>query len=145
MKCGRTIELEDEYREDHDSYYHEVTAKDERGSETIEHRKTSQQKRNPNNICILYNHVPEQIILKQNKNAAAHKFIMTVDKKYRFAKQEMVDGKICLVNLAAFMSHEFYRVLYISAILLDNFFWVPFIMHSKKCLQTKLTFGKEHF
>lgn len=92
MKCGHTIESEDEYRESH-----EVKAsntEDERGNETIEHRKSNQLKRNPNNICILYNHVPEQITLKQNENVGAHKFIMTVDKKYRFAKQEMVDGKV---------------------------------------------------
>ena len=98
VKCGHTIELEDEYRGNYNTYYHESSHKNERGSKTIEH-----QKRNPNNLCILYNHVPEQIILKQNENTVAHKFIMTVDKKYRLAKQEMVDGKICLVK---FTFHE---------------------------------------
>jgi hypothetical protein len=64
-KCGTTMEMED---------------------------KTYQKARRE--VCVLWNHVPEEITLKYNKNMTSFKFLMTVDGDFHVAKQEMIDGKI---------------------------------------------------
>lgn len=45
-------------------------------------------------VCVLWNHVPEEIILKNDKKIMSFKFVMTLDDDFRVAKQEMIDGKI---------------------------------------------------
>lgn len=48
--------------------------------------------RQEEDICILWNHVPEEITLNQTASSISYKFVMAVDELCTDAKQEMMDG-----------------------------------------------------
>lgn len=80
-KCGKTIELEDEK-------YQNITR----------------------HVCVLWNHVPEEITLKMNKSFTSYNFLMTIDEDFRLAKQEMMDGKMVILFSLFFYFIFFYYV-----------------------------------
>lgn len=44
------------------------------------------------NVCVVWNHVPEEITLEPTAQSASYKFIMTVDRDLLVAEQEMRTG-----------------------------------------------------
>ena len=44
-------------------------------------------------VCVLWNHVPEEITLKEGMQVMSYRFVMTVDDALSVAEQEMIDGK----------------------------------------------------
>ncbi len=44
-------------------------------------------------VCVLWNRVPEQLTLKKGMQVMSFKFVMTVDGVLSVAKQEMMDGE----------------------------------------------------
>lgn len=49
--------------------------------------------RNLQQVCVLWNRVPEQLTLKKGMQVMSFKFVMTVDGVLSVAKQEMTDGE----------------------------------------------------
>lgn len=97
-KCGKTIELEDEK-------YQNITR----------------------HVCVLWNHVPEEITLKMNKSFASYNFLMTIDEDFRLAKQEMMDGKMVILFSLFFSFYflllctfELYVVVFSCSVLLGR-------------------------
>lgn len=75
--CGYTNEIEDpEYDE---------------GSRRRHHQQ--QQESRKQRVCVLWNHVPEEITLKRGMQVMSFAFVMTVDGVLSVAKQEMMDGE----------------------------------------------------
>nr|XP_029728045.1 protein-glucosylgalactosylhydroxylysine glucosidase-like [Aedes albopictus] len=62
--CGTTMELEDPER----------------------HRNQ------PRQVCVLWNHVPEELTLKRSERTVSYKFIMTADESAGVARQELTDA-----------------------------------------------------
>ena len=92
LLCGHTIELEMEnlkYQSNSDQQERrteeEPTAKEEHHDNDEEEMKE---------LCVLWNTVPDEITLQQQASTVSYKFVMTLDKKYHLAKQEMMDGKV---------------------------------------------------
>lgn len=44
-------------------------------------------------VCVLWNHVPEELTLKRSERTVSYKFIMTADESASLARQELTDGK----------------------------------------------------
>lgn len=44
-------------------------------------------------VCVLWNHVPEEITLKLTEQTKSYKFIMSVDEQFQVAQEEMANGK----------------------------------------------------
>lgn len=63
VDCGRTLEIED-----------------------IVYQKETRQ------VCVLWNHVPEEITLKLTEQTKSYKFIMAVDEQLQVAEEEMANG-----------------------------------------------------
>ncbi|CAO1329983.1 unnamed protein product, partial [Diamesa serratosioi] len=89
LLCGHTIELEMEnqkYQSNRDQQERrteeEPTAKEHHDNEKEEELKE---------VCVLWNTVPDEITLQQQALTVSYKFVMTLDKKYHLAKQEMMD------------------------------------------------------
>lgn len=49
--------------------------------------------RQEEDACVLWNHVPEHITLKQTASSISYKFVMAVDKEAD-VRQEMMDGNV---------------------------------------------------
>ena len=49
--------------------------------------------RQEEDVCVLWNHVPEHITLKQTASSISYKFAMAVDKEAN-VRQEMIDGNV---------------------------------------------------
>ncbi|XP_053692206.1 protein-glucosylgalactosylhydroxylysine glucosidase-like [Sabethes cyaneus] len=43
----------------------------------------------PRRVCVLWNHVPEELTLKRSERTVSYKFIMTADESARFAEDEL--------------------------------------------------------
>jgi hypothetical protein len=44
------------------------------------------------NVCVLWNHVPEEITLNKTASSISYKFVMAVDTQTAVVRQEMIDG-----------------------------------------------------
>lgn len=55
--------------------------------------------RQEEDVCVLWNHVPEELTLGKTASSISYKFVMAVDVEEADVRQEIVDGK-CV--------HEFY-------------------------------------
>jgi hypothetical protein len=50
--------------------------------------------RQEEDVCVLWNHVPERITLKRTASSISYKFAMAVDKEAADVRQEMMDGNV---------------------------------------------------
>lgn len=50
--------------------------------------------RQEEDICVLWNHVPEEITLNRTSSSISYKFAMTVDTQAGHVRQEMMDGNV---------------------------------------------------
>lgn len=46
------------------------------------------------NVCVLWNHVPEQLTLSKMASSISYKFVMAVDVHEADVRQEMIDGNV---------------------------------------------------
>lgn len=92
LLCGHTIESEMENRE-----YQSNRDQQERSTEeepTAKEHHDNEEEKKLKELCVLWNTVPDEITLQQQASTISYKFVMTLDKKYHLAKQEMMDGKV---------------------------------------------------
>jgi hypothetical protein len=47
-------------------------------------------------VCVLWNHVPEEITLSETASTISYKFVMAVDMREADVRQEVVDGKCAM-------------------------------------------------
>lgn len=110
LLCGHTIELEME-----NSKYQSNRDQQERRTEeepTVkEHHDNDEEEFKE--LCVLWNTVPDEITLQQQASTVSYKFVMTLDKKYHLAKQEMMDGKVHGLFMR-FNCYYFGKTLHIS-------------------------------
>jgi hypothetical protein len=50
--------------------------------------------RQEENVCVLWNHVPEEITLGKTASTISYKFVMAVDKQAADVRQEMMSGNV---------------------------------------------------
>lgn len=56
--------------------------------------------RQEENVCVLWNHVPEELTLSATASSISYKFVMAVDIQEVNVRQEIVDGKcVMYMNL----------------------------------------------
>lgn len=82
LLCGHINQREfDDDNDDEDDYYDD--------SEARRVKATKQEE----DVCVLWNHVPEQITLSRSESSISYKFVMVVDKAEADVRQEMMNGK----------------------------------------------------
>lgn len=66
------------------------------GNEYNEQRQRSQGEpaRQEEDVCVLWNHVPEEITLRRTASSISYKFAMAVDTQAADVRQEMMDGNV---------------------------------------------------
>jgi hypothetical protein len=84
LLCGLIRELENVENENNER------RRQQRREEATEGEPVRQQEE----VCVLWNHVPEQVTLKQTASSISYKFAMTVDKEAADVRQEMMDGNV---------------------------------------------------
>jgi hypothetical protein len=89
LMCGQIRELEDENAEKMKNNISSKKWKSGRREE-IHEKSTKQEK----DVCVLWNHVPEEITLNRAASSISYKFVMVVDKKATDVKQEMMNGNV---------------------------------------------------
>jgi hypothetical protein len=50
--------------------------------------------RQEENVCVLWNHVPEELALEKMASSISYKFVMAVDVHEADVRQEMIDGNM---------------------------------------------------
>lgn len=50
--------------------------------------------RQKEDVCVLWNHVPEEITLSKTASSISYKFVMAVDTIVADVRQEMIDGNV---------------------------------------------------
>lgn len=83
LLCGQIRQLEDEVEEAKES-------KKSRRKEATEEEPTKQEE----DVCVLWNHVPEEIALNRTASSISYKFVMVVDKEAADVRQEMMNGNV---------------------------------------------------
>lgn len=81
LRCGRIKELENGGNERNKLEFNER-------EEATEEEPTRQEE----DVCVLWNHVPEEITLNQEASSISYKFVMAVDTQEIHVRQEMMDG-----------------------------------------------------
>jgi hypothetical protein len=82
LVCGQIRQHEDEMEE--------VRESKSRRKEATEEEPTKQEE----DVCVLWNHVPEEIALNRTASSISYKFVMVVDKEAADVRQEMMDGNV---------------------------------------------------
>jgi hypothetical protein len=107
LLCGRIKELE-------------TGGSDDIVSEATEEEPARQEE----DICVLWNHVPEEITLNRTASSISYKFAMAVDTQAGHVRQEMMDGNVNF-NMIHSLRSDIWRDLYgafFASVLLDGAF-----------------------
>lgn len=93
LLCGhinqREFDDDNDDNDDEDAYFDDSEAKRAKAAKQEE------------DVCVLWNHVPEQITLSRSESSISYKFVMVVDKAEADVTQEMNNGK-CEVYMIFF-------------------------------------------
>lgn len=88
LLCGHIRELENGGNgENEQSEYNEKRQQREEATE-------EEPARQEEDVCVLWNHVPEEITLKRTASSISYKFAMAVDTQAADVRQEMMNGNV---------------------------------------------------
>lgn len=88
LVCGRIKELENGGKEQSGEFNEEKQQQNRQREEATEEEPTRQEE----DVCVVWNHVPEEITLNRTASSISYKFVMAVDTQAVDVRQEMIDG-----------------------------------------------------
>lgn len=86
LLCGRVRELENGGKERNEFDFNEKQQREE--------ATEGEPARQEEDVCVLWNHVPEEITLHRTASSISYKFVMAVDTQEVHVRQEMMDGNV---------------------------------------------------
>lgn len=92
LLCGHIKELENGGNDQ--SKFH-ARQKQQRQREEATQEEPARQEED---VCVVWNHVPEEITLHRTASSISYKFAMAVDTQAVNVRQEMMDGKVYMIH-----------------------------------------------
>lgn len=93
LLCGRVKELENGGNER--AKFHVKQKQQQRQREDATQGEPAKQEED---VCVVWNHVPEEITLSRAASSISYKFAMAVDTQAVNVRQEMMDGKVYMIH-----------------------------------------------